>query len=83
MVFDYLTRSSERNEFCFEGDIFPDEIEEHKLNEVTAWLKAQEHVKADKRMCGSQTMEKEAVEGVLEAIERLKVRGVVHNTSFI
>ncbi|XP_036218346.2 5'-3' exoribonuclease 1 [Bactrocera oleae] len=72
MVFDYLSRSSERNEFCFEEDLFPDEVGEHKLDEIITWLKSQDHVKADRRLCGSQTMEKEAVESVLDAIEQLK-----------
>lgn len=76
MVFDYLSRSSERNEFCFEEDLFPEEVGEHKVNEIITWLNSQEHVQADRRSCGSQTMEKEAVQGVLDAIEQLKVRGL-------
>lgn len=73
MVFDYLSRSSERNEFCFEEDLFPDEVGQRKLDEVITWLKSQDHIKADRRLCGSQVMEKEAVESVLGAIEQLKV----------
>lgn len=72
MVFDYLSRSSERNEFCFEEDLFPDEVGQRKLDEVITWLKSQDHIKADRRLCGSQVMEKEAVESVLGAIEQLK-----------
>ncbi|XP_036318531.1 5'-3' exoribonuclease 1 isoform X1 [Rhagoletis pomonella] len=72
MVFDYLSRSSERNEFCFEEDLFPEEVGEHKVDEIITWLNSQEHMQADRRSCGSQTMEKEAVQGVLDAIEQLK-----------
>ncbi|XP_018800269.1 PREDICTED: 5'-3' exoribonuclease 1 [Bactrocera latifrons] len=72
MVFDFLSRSSDRNEFCFEEDLFPKEVGERKLDEIITWLKSQDHVKADRRLCGSQTMEKEAVESVLDAIEQLK-----------
>ncbi|XP_054727908.1 5'-3' exoribonuclease 1 isoform X2 [Anastrepha obliqua] len=72
MVFEYLSRSSDRNEFCFEEDLFPGEVGEHKMDEIVTWLKSQEHVQADRRSCGSQSMGKEAVQSVLDAIEQLK-----------
>ncbi|XP_067640646.1 5'-3' exoribonuclease 1 isoform X2 [Eurosta solidaginis] len=72
VVFDYLSRSSERAEFCFEEDLFPEEVGEHKVDEIITWIKSQGHMHADRRSCGSQSMEKEAVQGVLDAIEQLK-----------
>uniref|UniRef100_A0A1I8N9Q4 5'-3' exoribonuclease 1 n=1 Tax=Musca domestica TaxID=7370 RepID=A0A1I8N9Q4_MUSDO len=72
MVIEYLSSTSERSELLFEEDIFPKEVGSGKLEEIAAWLKEQPHMKAEKIACGSKTMEKEAVEKVLEAIEELK-----------
>lgn len=73
MVIEYLSSTSERSELLFEEDIFPKEVGSGKLEEIAAWLKEQPHMKAEKIACGSKTMEKEAVEKVLDAIEELKV----------
>ncbi|XP_073829964.1 5'-3' exoribonuclease pacman [Musca autumnalis] len=72
MVIEYLSNTSERSELLFEEDLFPNEVGAGKLEEIAAWLKEQPHMKAEKIACGSKTMEKEAVEKVLEAIEELK-----------
>lgn len=73
IVIEYLSKSSDRPELLFEQDLFPEDVGEKKVEEIVAWLKEQEHAKAERIACGSKTMEKEAVERVLEAIEQLKV----------
>lgn len=72
-VIEYLSTSSDRSDLLFEQDIFPNDVGEGKIEEIAAWLKEQPHTKAEKIACGSKTMEKEAVEKVLDAIEELKV----------
>ncbi|XP_075158427.1 5'-3' exoribonuclease pacman [Haematobia irritans] len=72
MVIEYLSTSNERSDLFFEQDIFPNDVGEGKLEAIAAWLKDQPHTKAEKIACGSKTMEKEAVEKVLDAIEELK-----------
>lgn len=74
MVIDYLSKSSERNEFCFEADLFPYKVGEKCVEEIVSWLKGKDHMKADRIACGSQTVEKEAIEKILDSIENLKVK---------
>lgn len=72
-VIEYLSKFSDRAELLFEQDLFPSEVGEKKLEEIVAWLKEQDHMKAERVACGSKTMEKESVEKILDAIEHLKV----------
>lgn len=72
IVIEYLSKVSDRPELFFEQDLFPHEVGEKKIEEIVAWLKEQDHTKAERIACGSKTMEKEAVEKILEAIEKLK-----------
>ncbi|KAL9874160.1 5'-3' exoribonuclease 1-like isoform 2-T3 [Glossina fuscipes fuscipes] len=72
LVVEYLSRYSERSEEIFAGDIFPGATAQKKIDEITAWLKQQDHVKAEKVPWGSKTLKKETVEGILCAIEQLK-----------
>ncbi|XP_013116160.2 5'-3' exoribonuclease 1 [Stomoxys calcitrans] len=72
LIIEYLSTSNDRSDLLFEQDIFPNDVGEGKLEAIAAWLKDQPHSKAEKIACGSKTMEKEAVEKVLEAMEELK-----------
>ncbi|XP_023298074.2 5'-3' exoribonuclease 1 [Lucilia cuprina] len=72
VVIEYLSKASDRAELLFEQDLFPDDVGEKKVEEIVAWLKEQDHIKAERVACGSKTMEKESVEKILEAIEQLK-----------
>lgn len=74
LVIEYLSRYSERSEEIYADDIFPGATAQKKIVEITAWLKQQDHVKAEKVPWGSKTLKKEAVEGILCAIEQLKVK---------
>lgn len=73
VVIEYLSKTSERAELLFEQDLFPQDVGEKKVEEIVAWLKEQDHTKAERVACGSKTMEKESVEKILDAIEQLKV----------
>ncbi|KAM7349373.1 5'-3' exoribonuclease pacman isoform 1-T2 [Cochliomyia hominivorax] len=72
IVFEYLSKNSDHGELLFEQDLFPNDVGEKKVEEIVAWLKEQDHIKAEKVACGSKTMEKESVEKILDAIEQLK-----------
>lgn len=72
-LFEYLAKVSDRAELLFEEDLFPEEIGEKKVEEIVAWIKEQEHVNAERVACESKTMEKESIEKILDAIEKLKV----------
>ena len=73
IVFEYLGKVSDRAELLFEQDLFPGEVGEKKVEEIVAWIKTQDHINAERIACGSKTMEKESVERILDAIEKLKV----------
>jgi 5'-3' exoribonuclease 1 len=53
----------------FEADLFPTEIGEGRVNEMVKWVKSQPHSSAERRTCGTVTLEKEIVEELIEAVE--------------
>ncbi|XP_055845347.1 5'-3' exoribonuclease 1 [Episyrphus balteatus] len=77
-VIQYLiqTSSSSNYEFCYESDIFPNKVGQNCVNEIVQWLNEQEFSKAERVPCGTKTLEKEAVEKIIESIEKLKTQPV-------
>ncbi|XP_055915539.1 5'-3' exoribonuclease 1 [Eupeodes corollae] len=74
MVIRYLlqTCSSSNYDFCYESDLFPNKVGEKCVDEIVNWLNEQEFSKAERVPCGTKSVEKEAVEKVIESIEKLK-----------
>ncbi|XP_055638720.1 5'-3' exoribonuclease 1 [Toxorhynchites rutilus septentrionalis] len=80
----------ERLESCAKGDVlFEDEIfgknKEHGvgLKDLIAWIKAQDHVKAEKRPCGTQTLEPAAIQELLAIVDQHKTKLPIMQTMFV
>lgn len=58
----------------FESDFFPCGVdEENNAENIQNWIKSQDYQKSDRVPCGTQTVEKDAVEAIIDSIEELKV----------
>lgn len=44
------------------------------MSDVAKWIKEQPHYNADRRTCGTQTVEKETVEAIIEAVANTRVK---------
>ncbi|XP_032296461.1 5'-3' exoribonuclease 1 isoform X2 [Drosophila virilis] len=72
-IVDYFSSSSDRGEFIYEEDIFPDAIGQHHIEDVANWVRQQPHMKVDRITCGSRTVCKETVELLLAAADELRL----------
>lgn len=78
MVLQYLTSTSTSSNYdiCYESDIFPGKVGDNCVSEIVNWLSEQEFTKAERVPCGTKSLEKEAIEKVVESIEKLKTQPV-------
>ena len=91
IIFELFERGV-KNDVYFEEDVFGCDLGESDENETEekltmkgfiAWLKSQDHLKAERRPCGTETLEKEAVIKLSETIDNLKSVPVVGKVLFV
>lgn len=61
-------RQNSTSDVHFEQDLFPDRVGDNCIEEITKWIKEQSHYNAEKRTCGDQLLEKEALIEVMKAV---------------
>lgn len=57
----------------FESELFKDSIGENSVQKLLEWIKQQDHIKCEKRSSGIDTVERDALPMILEAVKRVKV----------
>lgn len=63
--------SSHNNDTYFESTLFPGKV--GQLQQVSAWLRKQEHTKASRVTCGTKVLNEDTLTAITEAVNRLKV----------
>ncbi|XP_017064851.1 5'-3' exoribonuclease 1 [Drosophila eugracilis] len=71
-VVAFFASSNDRCEYVFEGDIFPDAIGQHRIEDVANWVRQQPHMKVERISCGSKTVCRETVELLISAVDELR-----------
>lgn len=57
----------------FETELFRDSIGENSVQKIVEWIKQQDHYKCEKRSSGIETVERDAIPMVIEAVKKMKV----------
>lgn len=68
-VFEMISRQP--NDTYFETTVFPGKV--GQLQQVSAWLRKQEHTKASRITCGTRVLEEDTMRAISTAVERLGV----------
>ncbi|XP_039227634.1 5'-3' exoribonuclease 1 isoform X2 [Drosophila yakuba] len=71
-VITFFGDSNDRAEYVFEEDVFPDEVGQHRVEELANWVRQQPHMKVERIACGSKTVCRETVELLMAAVEELR-----------
>ncbi|XP_063696146.1 5'-3' exoribonuclease 1 [Culicoides brevitarsis] len=58
----------------FESELFKSSMSENSVQQLIEWIKQQDHQKCEKRSSGIDTVEKDALPMILDAVKRIKNR---------
>lgn len=67
----FETIASHNHDTYFESTLFPGKV--GQLQQVAAWLRKQDHVKATRVTCGTRTLNEDTLKAITEAVNRLTV----------
>lgn len=57
----------------FESELFNDSIGESSVQKIVEWIKQQDHYKCEKRSSGIDTVERDTIPLIMDAVKKIKV----------
>lgn len=57
----------------FESELFSDSIGENSVQKIVEWIKQQDHYKCEKRSSGIDTVERDSIPMIMDAVKKIKV----------
>ncbi|XP_029735397.1 5'-3' exoribonuclease 1 [Aedes albopictus] len=72
-----------KGDILFEDEVFGEHKEEVGLKQLVAWIKSQDHAKAEKRTCGTKTLEPNAVEELVKLVNEQTTKLPTMQTMFV
>ncbi|XP_033150232.1 5'-3' exoribonuclease 1 [Drosophila busckii] len=75
-VINNFATSNDRGDYIYEEDIYPNEVGQQRIENLSNWVRQQPHMKVDRITCGSRTVCKDTVELLLTATDELRNKPV-------
>lgn len=73
--------SCHNNDTYFESTLFPGKV--GQLQQVSAWLRKQEHTKATRVTCGTKVLNEDTLKAITEAVNSLAVSKTIAHRAFV
>ncbi|XP_026838294.1 5'-3' exoribonuclease 1 [Drosophila erecta] len=71
-VITFFGDTNDRAEYVFEQDVFPNQVGQHRVEDLANWVRQQPHMKVERISCGSKTVCRETVELLIAAVDELR-----------